>query len=134
MFFGHHIAAGHCADLCRLHLDVTLMYIGLGSLQSIGVFVCVWVSLLGCACLVHPSFVVGACMSVNNALMHAQYELTMQCLSPDVEKIAHYMPSHGNRHFIHLPVCHLCTWLRGDSVLADLPCSLPPIHYCCHLR
>ena len=57
----------------------------------------------------------------------------MQCLSLDVEKIAHYMPSHGNRRFIHPLVCHRCTWLRGDSVLADLPCSVPPIHYGCYL-
>ena len=59
--------AGHCVDFCRLHLDVTLMYVGLGSLQSIGVFVCVWVSLLSCACFVHPSFVVGVSGQCFNA-------------------------------------------------------------------
>jgi len=64
----------HCVDLCRLHLDVTLMYIGLGSLQTIGICVCVWVSLLSCACLVHPSFLVGAYTFMNNALMHTQYK------------------------------------------------------------
>ena len=68
-----------CVDFCRLHLDVTLMYVGLGSLQSIGVFVCVWVSLLSCACLVHPCFLVsGQCFNacsiqLNNAVLVPRY-------------------------------------------------------------
>ena len=72
--------AGHCVDLCRLHLDVTLMYIGLGSLQTIGICVCVWVSLLTCACLVHPCFLVGADMFMKSVLMACSVKMNNSVL------------------------------------------------------
>jgi len=55
----------------RLYLDVTLMYVGLGSVRTVATFLCVEVLLLYCTFLVHPGFMVTHLPCLHAAIMHA---------------------------------------------------------------
>lgn len=55
----------------RLYLDVTLMYVGLGSVRTVATFLCVEVLLLCCTFLVHPGFMVTHLPCLHAAIMHA---------------------------------------------------------------